>query len=300
MSQTREFLGWVRANGRVGVRNHLLVLPSVVCATHAIREAVRGVSDAVYFEHPIGCAQIGRDRDQTLRTLVGLGAHPNVRETVVIGLGCEGVPAEEVYQGILERHHPAQVITIQEAGGSHEAAQKAITALRANSSDQAEQESVAVDRLILGVGTISGWGDAGRHLIEACLDSGIRVIEGTISGPRVLPYGAPMPEDLRYARMEAPVGDSGLVTGLVASGAHVIIAQADVHHLGGHPIVPVIRLGYQEKQRSALVDDMDGMFEERTPDAWVAWILEVASGVETMVEAMRTETSAIERIGPTL
>ncbi len=300
MSQTREFLGWVRANGQVGVRNHLLVLPSVVCATHTVREAAHEISDAVYFEHPIGCAQIGRDRDQTLRTLVGMGAHPNVRDTVVIGLGCEGVPAEEVYQGIIERHHPAQVITIQAAGGSQKAAQKAIAALRSSPSNPTVREAVAVDRLILGVGTINGWGTQGHHLIEACLDRGLRVLEGTNSRPRVLPYGAPMLENVQYAAMEAPVGDSALITGLAASGAHLIIAQADAHHLGGHPIVPVMRLGYEEKQRPTLLDDIDGMWEDRTPDGWVDWILEVASGVATMVEEMRTETFAIERIGPTL
>jgi altronate dehydratase large subunit len=277
-----------------------LVLPSVVCATAAVREAAQSIPQAVFFEHPIGCAQIGSDRDQTLRTLVGVGAHPNVRDTVVIGLGCEGVPAQEVYQAIMERQHTAHVITIQAAGGTEAAAQQAIADLTPDLSDSTPRQSVIVDHLILGVGTIDGWGAEGRHLIEACLDRGMRVIEGTVGGPQVLPYGSAMPVDVRHAAMEAPVGDSALITGLAAAGAHNIIAQADLHHLGGHPIVPVIRLGYQEKQRSALVDDMDGMFEDRTPDAWVDWILEVASGVQTMVETMHTETFAIERIGPTL
>ncbi len=302
MEQRTEFLGFVRANGQVGVREHLLALPSVVCATKAVRQAATFIPNAVSIEHPIGCAQIGKDRDQTLRILVGIGSHPNVRDTVVIGLGCEGIPAKEVYHGISQHQHTAHVVTIQTVGGTQQAAQSAIAYLAHEKSGPEVRQSVSVDQLILGVGTIDGLGSQGHQLMEAFMSRGGRVIEAKPEGPYILHYGSHIPAGIQYAAMAAPIGnsDSTLVTGLAAAGAQIIIAQADMHHMGGNPVVPVIRIGYQPKWRQALMDDMDGMIEDRNPDAWVDWILEVASGVPTMVETMHAETFAIERIGPTL
>lgn len=60
---TITFVGYRRANGDVGVRNYLLALPSVVCATRATARAVQDLPNAMTVEHPVGCAQIGADRD---------------------------------------------------------------------------------------------------------------------------------------------------------------------------------------------------------------------------------------------
>ncbi|NMP21382.1 UxaA family hydrolase [Sulfobacillus harzensis] len=292
-----EFMGYRRSGGHVGVRDYLLALPSVVCATRAAFWAVEG-TDAIAIEHPIGCAQIGADREQTRRVLVGIGAHPNVRAAMVIGLGCEGVPAQEVYQGLLDRGQATAVATIQESGGTREAAQAARTFLAGVKAVPREQ--VGIQDLVLGVGPIEALGAAGRALVEAFLDRGGRIVFSATDDPGALPYGTPIPPSVRCAAMEAGTGPTETMTGLAACGAQILLGICDPHNLGGHPIVPVIRLGADERFRRALSDDMDGMIGDRDPDGWVDWILAVASGEMTLSESLGTASFAIERIGPTL
>ena len=292
------FLGYVRSNGTVGVRDYLLALPSVVCATRAAAWAVDDLPGAVNVEHPVGCAQIGADRDQTLRVLVGVGSHPNVRQTAVLGLGCEGVPAQEVANRIRARNCRVEVTTIQAAGGTREAAQRARTVLL-ESAPTADRQPVSIKRLVLGIGPINQLGEPGRAVVEAYLARGGRVIE--IAGPGTpLDYAAA--PDVASQRMvtEGTVGANEAITGLVASGAQMILAQCDADNIGGHPVAPVMRIGYEARLQGALADDMDGMIEDRRPDEWVDWILEVASGETTAAEKSGASTFAIRRIGPTL
>lgn len=292
------FLGYVRPNGDVGVRDCLLVLPSVVCATRAAAWAVEETPDAVTVEHPVGCAQIGADREQTLRTLVGVGSHPNVRKAVVLGLGCEGVQASEVGSGIRELKRHAEVVTIQSSGGTREAAQAARTLLHDDDAGT-RRELVSVERLILGVGPIEDLGDVWRSIIDEFLERGGRVIQMGGQG-RPLPYAMRAGTDAPHFIMEGTYGANEAITGMVASGAQVILAQCDADNIGGHPIAPIVRVGYDPALQDALADDMDGMIQDRSPAGWVDWILEVASGELTMAEKSGTATFAIQRIGPTL
>jgi altronate hydrolase len=95
------FRGYVRADGRVGVRNELWVLCTVGCINRAAEEVARlaharyakengGPVDGVYaLTHPYGCAQIGSDLLQTRRAIAALAAHPNCGGVLLMGLGCE-------------------------------------------------------------------------------------------------------------------------------------------------------------------------------------------------------------------
>jgi altronate hydrolase len=100
-AKTPTFHGYVRADGKVGVRNELWVLCTVGCINRAAEEVARqahakyarvngGPVDGVYaFTHPYGCAQIGDDLLQTRRALAALAAHPNCGGILLMGLGCE-------------------------------------------------------------------------------------------------------------------------------------------------------------------------------------------------------------------
>lgn len=95
----QTFNGYLRANGKVGIRNELWVLCTVGCinkmAETVAREAHallagKGSIDGVYaFTHPYGCAQIGGDLQQTRRLIAALAAHPNCAGVLLMGLGCE-------------------------------------------------------------------------------------------------------------------------------------------------------------------------------------------------------------------
>lgn len=115
-----KFWGYRRPDGSVGVRNHVLILPTVVCGAHTAQKVTQLVRGTVAFYHQHGCAQIGADWQQTLRTWVGMAAHPNVAGVVLMGLGCEAVQARLVAEQVAQiaPWKPVELVVIQEQGGT--------------------------------------------------------------------------------------------------------------------------------------------------------------------------------------
>ncbi len=95
----RGFSGYRRADGRVGTRNELWVIPTVGCVARTaealaqrFRERLPSfphVEGVHAFSHPFGCSQLGDDLQNTQKILARLATHPNAGGTLVIGLGCE-------------------------------------------------------------------------------------------------------------------------------------------------------------------------------------------------------------------
>ena len=86
ISKLTTFQGYRRENGRVGVRNHVIVLP-VDDLSNAVCEAVaNNIKGAMAIPHPYGRLQFGADLDLHFRTLIGTGSNPNVAAVVVIGI----------------------------------------------------------------------------------------------------------------------------------------------------------------------------------------------------------------------
>ncbi|MDD2573540.1 MAG: UxaA family hydrolase [Bacillota bacterium] len=118
-----KLTGYRRKDGSVGIRNHILVLPTVVCANEVARAVAEKVPGAVAVNHQHGCAQLGVDADQTKRTLAGLGSNPNVAAVIVVGLGCETVLAPSVAR-VIESSRPGMPmkhLVIQDLGGTDNA-----------------------------------------------------------------------------------------------------------------------------------------------------------------------------------
>ncbi|MGB9867482.1 MAG: UxaA family hydrolase [Bacillota bacterium] len=113
-----KFMGYRRADGRVGTRNHVLVLPTVVCANQVVESICQLVKGTVTFTHQHGCAQLGKDLEQTVRTLVGMGTNPNVYGVLVVGLGCEAVLPDMVARVVAKSGKPVHTLVIQEHGGT--------------------------------------------------------------------------------------------------------------------------------------------------------------------------------------
>lgn len=116
--QRHTFWGYRRPDGKVGIRNHVLILPTITCATQAAHQITQLVHGTVSFIHQHGCAQVGVDYDQTFRTYVGMGLNPNVYGVVVLGLGCETHQARSVAGEIAKSGKPVEVISIQDSGGT--------------------------------------------------------------------------------------------------------------------------------------------------------------------------------------
>ena len=118
------FQGYVRPNGKVGSRNLVAVIPSVICATDVAQAICRAVQGTVGFFHHQGCCQLPLDLKRVTDTLISLGCSPNVGAALVVSLGCEGTDVERLVQQIAATGKPVEVIRIQELGGMSRAIQK--------------------------------------------------------------------------------------------------------------------------------------------------------------------------------
>jgi len=81
-----SFQGWRRENGRVGVRNHVILLPLDDLSNAACESVANNIKGTMALPHAYGRLQFGEDLDLHFRTLIGTGANPNVAAVVVIGI----------------------------------------------------------------------------------------------------------------------------------------------------------------------------------------------------------------------
>jgi altronate dehydratase large subunit len=155
----KTFMGYQRANGSVGVRNHVLVLPSVMCANHVVELIGRKVPDLVTVQHPTGCSQVGADFEQTKRTMAGFAANPNVAAVLVVGLGCETNESKALAEEIAARGQRVEVIGIQESGGTTETIARGVEIAKRLLQEAAAHERVQCPVSALIVGTECGGSD---------------------------------------------------------------------------------------------------------------------------------------------
>ena len=113
-----KITGYKRANGTYGIRNHLLVIPTSVCAADTAHKIAALVPGSVAIPNQHGCCQIGSDLALTRKTITGFGLNPNVGAVVVVGLGCDGVQADDVAEEIAATGKPVESIVIQQCGGT--------------------------------------------------------------------------------------------------------------------------------------------------------------------------------------
>ena len=111
-----EFKGYKRADGRYGVRNHVLVLSSVSCANGVVDALGRIFPDIVTVQHAYGCGYGPDDWGTSFTMLSGLVNHPNVGAVLAIGLGCELLKAEHLTDAV--KGKPAEALVIQQEGSA--------------------------------------------------------------------------------------------------------------------------------------------------------------------------------------
>ena len=148
-----KFLGFKRPDGKVGVRNHVIILPSVVCSSEVCNAIAKKVKGVISIPHPHGCAQLTHDAEQTARTLIGIGRNPNVAAVLVIGLGCEVVDPFMIASKIGESDKLVKSLVIQEIGGTPKAVKEGIKIVRQMLAyaSRFKRERVSMGSLILGV-----------------------------------------------------------------------------------------------------------------------------------------------------
>ena len=159
MSQ-HTFMGYRRHDGNIGVRNHVLILPTITCATQAAMQITKLVHGTVSFIHQHGCAQVGDDYEQTFRTYYGIGANPNVYGVVVLGLGCETHQAKSVATELKKTGKPVELVSIQDEGGTLDAIARGAKVAAKMVRKASSQRRVPCEISDLIIGTECGGSDA--------------------------------------------------------------------------------------------------------------------------------------------
>ena len=156
---SKTFMGYRRADGKVGIRNEIWIVPTVGCVNSIVREIENEAQpfkteniDGIYaFNHPYGCSQLGDDMAMTLRYLSGLIHHPNAAGVLVVGLGCENGNIGELKK-ILGDYDEKRVKFLVAQEAEDEIAE-GVTLLRelAKTADDCRREPCPASELIIGL-----------------------------------------------------------------------------------------------------------------------------------------------------
>lgn len=149
--------GYLRSDGRKGIRNIVVVAYLVECGHHVARRVVDLAADpTVQLVGFPGCYP----NDYAERMMKALLTHPNVGGAVLVSLGCEGFNREAVADAVRQSGRPVETVVIQQAGGTGPAMSEGVAAvrrIRAIANDDAVLVPFAMSDLI--VGTICGGSD---------------------------------------------------------------------------------------------------------------------------------------------
>jgi altronate dehydratase large subunit len=148
-----EFMGFLRENGEVGVRNYVAVIPTVGCVNEAVEAIAGRVPGLKPLLHHQGCCMIPSDIEVVERTLIGLGSNPNVAAAIIIGLGCESVSIDRVADGIAREGKPVEALILQEAGGFSKVVAKGVEAARRclEYAERFRRQAFDLSHLMIGI-----------------------------------------------------------------------------------------------------------------------------------------------------
>ena len=149
-----KFSGYKRSDGHVGIRNHVVVMPGVVCSSGAAKKIAYKFDDVKYLENPNGCAQNDHDTKMTLEILSGLLANGNVFGALIVGLGCESIKEDMYMEEIRKKtDKPIYYISIQEEGGIGNTVKKGISIVNQlrEEANKCEREECNISDIILGL-----------------------------------------------------------------------------------------------------------------------------------------------------
>jgi altronate dehydratase large subunit len=147
-----KFRGYRRIGGSVGVRNHLLVFPTVICASAVAQMISREVPGTVCVTHAHGCGHLGAEKEHMIRTMSGFCGNPNVAGVLLIGLGCELITPELIAAELQKTGQRLEIVIIQALGGTTSAVArgKELAEKLLRESANAKRERVDVSELIVG------------------------------------------------------------------------------------------------------------------------------------------------------
>jgi altronate dehydratase large subunit len=153
-------MAYERPNGEIGIRNHLLIIPTVICANQVCSRIMQLVPDTVAIPHQHGCSQIGADKERTFQVLAGTGKNPNVGGVIIVSLGCEVVDPSALAEAIKVTGKPVEFFDIQSVGGSVKAIQHGVELAKKMRAELDRQQKKPVPISKLKVAVKCGGSDA--------------------------------------------------------------------------------------------------------------------------------------------
>ena len=281
-----------------GCRSHLLVLPSVVCATRVAADIAQQLG-AVSITHQHGCSQVGDDGLQTRAAFEQIACNPNVAAAIVVSLGCETVQGSSLATAIAERGRRVELAGIQLHGGSQACVRHGVEVggeLLRNTPSAPGSFAGGV----IGIET-SHASPLAAAFAERALRAGAGVVQSAEgadapAGAAVVPaFGASAQPGVPTLLTGAGRGAQQHVA-FAAAGAQLIVAFPALDDAPvGFPVCPVIAVAGASALHAALGDDFD-LGPSATPDELWAKALAVLGGASTAAEQRGSSVFALDRL----
>ena len=153
-----KFWGYRRSAG-IGVRNHVLVFPTVICASTVAQMISREVPGTVCVTHPHGCGHLGEEKEHMVRAMAGFCGNPNVAGVLLVGLGCELLTPDLIAERLHKIGQRVETISIQAEGGTTNTIAKGKKLAEQLLAEAATAKGELVDLSELILGTHCGGSD---------------------------------------------------------------------------------------------------------------------------------------------
>lgn len=279
-----QFWGYKRKEGRAGIRNHVLIMPTCACGSESCRIVASQVRGAVNIVFNTGCSDVAANTEMSQKVLTGFACNPNVYGVVIIGLGCETVPHNKLREKIQSMtSKPVVSFGIQDEGGTLKTIEKAVRAARdmAAEAGMQQKELCDISELLLGIecgGSDATSGIASNPAVGELSDNlveqptpgnkagGLSTLDEKSLGCIRKGGTRPIVEVLKQAEHPTKQGaivmdtagyDISSVTSMVAAGCNAVIFTTGRGTPTGNAIVPVLKVTANARTYEKMEDNMD-------------------------------------------
>lgn len=277
--------GYRRPDGRIGFRNHVLILPTTVCSSSVAQKISQAVPGTITVPNNSGCGLLGKDREVYARTIINTAGNPNVAATLVVGLGCEPLSAEQAAAEIEKFGKPVAHLSIQQAGGTINTLREGVKLAQQMVAEASSLETEPVQVADLVVGLECGGSDPASGLtanpavgvaVDRVVDEGGTAIIGEtdecigvellmaanarteVVGKRILEVVRRFEEHVRMYGADLSTGQP--TRGNIEAGLSTIEEKSlgCVTKIGTRPIVEVLEYAETPNQKGPILMDTPG------------------------------------------